>query len=65
MEEKQDSEKPLRVLIVEDREDDALLMIDHLESNGVVCDWQRVDTEEAMLKAIEKQIGRASCRERV
>ena len=39
MEEKQDSEKPLRVLIVEDREDDALLMIDHLESNGVVCDW--------------------------
>lgn len=55
MEEKQDSEKPLRVLIVEDREDDALLMIDHLESNGVVCDWQRVDTEEAMLKAIEKR----------
>lgn len=53
-EEKQNPEKPLRILIVEDREDDALLMVDHLESGGIVCEWQRVDTEQGMLEALVK-----------
>ncbi len=47
-------EKPLRALIVEDVEDDALLLVDYLESNGLSLDWQRVDTEKAMYEAIEK-----------
>ena len=54
MEEEQNPEERLRVLIVEDREDDALLMVDHLESGGIVFDWQRVDTEKGMLEALEK-----------
>jgi CheY-like chemotaxis protein len=48
-----DMGEPLRVLIVEDSEDDALLLIETLESNGrdVIC--ERVDNPAAMTNALE------------
>ena len=47
--------KPLRCLIVEDVEDDALLMLDQLHSGGYDVTWERVDTREAMRAALERQ----------
>ncbi len=47
--------KPLRVLIVEDSEDDALLIARLLEKGGYDLDWKRVETSEAMLQALEEQ----------
>ena len=38
--------EPLRVLIVEDRPSDAELMVLHLEDEGFVPEWVRVETEE-------------------
>lgn len=38
--------KPLRVLIVEDRPDDALLVAEHLRRAGLTIAWERVDTED-------------------
>ena len=37
--------EPLRVLIVEDRPDDALLVTEHLRRAGLTISWERVDTE--------------------
>ncbi len=37
--------EPLRVLIVEDRPDDALLVAEHLRRAGLSIAWERVDTE--------------------
>lgn len=48
------NKKQLRALIVEDVESDALLLVDNLESNGFTLDWQRVDTEQAMLSALNE-----------
>jgi len=45
--------QPLRLLIVEDMPDDAELMVMRLEAEGFNPDWQRVQTEEAFLKALE------------
>src|SRR5262245_1720378 len=36
---------PLRVLILEDQEDDCLLMLHELRREGFLVDWHRVDTE--------------------
>ena len=36
---------PLRVLILEDQEDDCLLMLHELRREGFLADWQRVETE--------------------
>ncbi len=44
----------LRALIVEDAENDALLLVDHLENAGFVLDWKRVDTETAMAQALQE-----------
>jgi diguanylate cyclase (GGDEF)-like protein/PAS domain S-box-containing protein len=38
-------DEPLRVLIVEDRPDDALLVAEHLRRAGLIITWERVDTE--------------------
>jgi len=43
---------PLKVLIVEDSEDDALLVIDGLRRGGYEPDWLRVDSAEAMRTAL-------------
>ncbi len=37
--------EPLRVLILEDRPDDALLVAEHLRRAGLAIAWERVDTE--------------------
>lgn len=47
--------KPLRVLIVEDSEDDTELLVHHLERSGYNPIYQRVDSSEAMLTALEQQ----------
>lgn len=48
--------KPLRLLIVEDVPDDALLLVDYLQSNGLaMLDWRRIDTEQAMHEAMQRQ----------
>jgi diguanylate cyclase (GGDEF)-like protein/PAS domain S-box-containing protein len=54
MEESRSSRQPLRVLMVEDREDDALLLIDHLESGGFSTDWRRVQGEAELVAALEQ-----------
>ncbi|MDP1992491.1 MAG: response regulator [Syntrophales bacterium] len=46
-------EKPLRVLIVGDSEDDALLLIDELVQAGYKPHHERVDTASAMLSALQ------------
>jgi response regulator RpfG family c-di-GMP phosphodiesterase len=45
--------QPLNLLIVEDYPDDAALMVMRLEEEGFKPDWQRVQTEEDFLKALE------------
>ena len=47
--------EPLRVVIVEDYHDDAELMALRLEEEGFNPDWQRVETEEEFLKALEEK----------
>jgi two-component system cell cycle sensor histidine kinase/response regulator CckA len=47
--------KPLRVLIVEDNEDDALLLIDRLRDGGYEPVFERVETREAMKAALARQ----------
>jgi phosphoserine phosphatase RsbU/P len=47
--------KPLRVLIVEDSEDDAMLLVFELRRGDYSPSFQRVETEEALRKALEEQ----------
>jgi two-component system, cell cycle sensor histidine kinase and response regulator CckA len=44
---------PLRVLIVEDSEDDTALLVRELRRGGYEVDYERVDMPEALLRAIE------------
>ena len=46
---------PLRVLIVEDVEDDAELLVQELRSKGYDPLYERVDTQKAMLEALDRQ----------
>jgi diguanylate cyclase (GGDEF)-like protein/PAS domain S-box-containing protein len=46
---------PLRVLIVDDSEDDAVLIAHHIRRGGYDLTFERVDTPEAMLAALEKE----------
>ncbi len=45
---------PIRVLILEDHEADAELMVHELRQAGLDPDWQRVDDEPGYLAALEK-----------
>ena len=47
--------KPLRVLFLEDIEDDVLLMARHLQREGYDLDYARVDTAPAMERALREQ----------
>ena len=47
--------KPLRVLIVEDSEDDAEIIVYQLERGGYAPIYQRVDNADAMSLALEQQ----------
>ena len=46
---------PLKILLVEDSEDDALLLLRQLRRGGYDPIWERVDTAEAMEAALEGQ----------
>ena len=46
---------PLRVLIVEDSEDDTLLLIRELERGSYDTTFERVETAEAMQNALKNQ----------
>jgi len=45
---------PLRVLVVEDSENDLLLVIRELHRGGFDVSWERVETREAMAKALDR-----------
>ena len=47
--------KPLRALIVEDVEQDALLIVRELRRGGFAVTFERVDTPETMTAALERQ----------
>ena len=47
--------KPLRVLIVEDSENDALLLVRRLERSGFELAWKRVETVEGLRTALADQ----------
>src|ERR1700730_11856037 len=48
---------PLRVLIVEDRPDDALLVAEHLRRAGLMVAWERVDTEAGFAAKLRTGLG--------
>jgi diguanylate cyclase (GGDEF)-like protein/PAS domain S-box-containing protein len=45
--------EPLRVLIVEDRADDAELIARHLEAEGLITLWERVDSESDFIAKLQ------------
>lgn len=45
---------PLRILVVEDREDDATLAIEALKAKGFDPDWRRVESREQMVSALDE-----------
>jgi signal transduction histidine kinase len=47
---------PLYVLILEDRADDAALMLDELRRAGFAPDWKRVETAAAYLEALKSPL---------
>lgn len=47
--------KPIRILFIEDNENDAYLEIDLLQNSGFEVSHQRVDTPEALKKALEEK----------
>jgi DNA-binding NtrC family response regulator len=48
-------DKPIRLLIVDDSEDDGLLLVRNLKNGGFNPSYERVDTAEAMNKALDEQ----------
>src|SRR5712692_3394609 len=49
------SSKPLRVLIVEDSEDDAMLLVRELRHGGFEPTWERIETATAMIAALDRE----------
>jgi diguanylate cyclase (GGDEF)-like protein len=47
--------RPLQLLLVEDSEDDALLLLSALRRAGFDPTWHRVETERAMIKALDSR----------
>lgn len=47
--------KPLRVLIIEDSEDDAMLLVRELRSGGYEPSFERVDTADALSSALDRR----------
>jgi two-component system, cell cycle sensor histidine kinase and response regulator CckA len=48
-------EKPLRVLVIEDSEDDTLLLVRTLRKAGYAPAYKRIETATAMVEAVERQ----------
>ncbi len=46
---------PIRILFIEDSQDDVVLILHHLRKGGFEPDWQRVDTAEAIRAAISEK----------
>ena len=46
---------PLRLLIVEDSEDDALLLLRELRKGGFEPRWQRIDTADELVTALDRE----------
>ncbi len=49
------SDGVIRALIVEDSEDDALLLVEHLRRADLRLEWLRLDTEAGLLNALEQK----------
>ncbi len=49
-------EKTLRILIIEDSEDDTLLLVRRLERGGSTPIWKRVDTLQSLRAALAEEI---------
>ena len=47
------SPAPLRVLVIDDSPDDALLLVEHLREGGYAPNWRRVATEKDLLRTLE------------
>ncbi|PKN97877.1 MAG: hybrid sensor histidine kinase/response regulator, partial [Chloroflexi bacterium HGW-Chloroflexi-5] len=47
--------RPLKVLVVEDSDDDFELLLYELRRNGIDPDWNRVQTADAFRQALEAQ----------
>lgn len=50
------AEAPIRVLVVEDSELDAELVMDQLVRDGLVVEWRRVDAERDFVAALEEAV---------
>ena len=50
------AEAPIRVLVVEDSELDAELVMDELVRDGLVVEWRRVDAERDFIAALEQAV---------
>ena len=48
-------DKPIRLLIVDDSEDDGLLLVRNLKNGGFSPSYEQLDTAEAMSKALDDQ----------
>ena len=48
-----DAVEPIRLVLVEDDENDALLLIDHLHRGGFRCEWSRVQDEAGLRAALD------------
>ncbi len=46
--------KPLRLLIIEDDENDALLLVDHIKAGGLLFEWECVETGASLRAALQK-----------
>jgi PAS domain S-box-containing protein len=49
------TKRPLRVLVVEDREDDAILVLRQLSRGGYTSAWERVETADGLTDALARQ----------
>ena len=49
-----DMPKPLKLLLIEDDEDDAELVRRALEKGGFALEWERVDSEESLSRALDR-----------
>ncbi|MBU4349791.1 PAS domain S-box protein [bacterium] len=47
------NKKPLNILILEDNNDDAELMVAELKKNGYAITWNRVETKESLKKSLK------------
>ena len=45
--------RTLRLLLIEDSENDTVLLLHHLQQGGYIVDWSRVETADALRVALE------------